>query len=100
MRSIFYVGAGSFVGGILRYLLSTCIYRISGIRCFHTAHWRSTAWGVLLSGLLQVWQKLGRFSLQMIVFLFLSASWEDSQPYRPWRRKLCGSQGAPRAWPR
>jgi fluoride exporter len=30
MRSIFYVGAGSFVGGILRYLLSTWIYKILG----------------------------------------------------------------------
>ena len=30
MRSIFYVGAGSFVGGILRYLLSTWIYKLLG----------------------------------------------------------------------
>jgi fluoride exporter len=30
MRSILYVGAGSFVGGILRYLLSTWIYKILG----------------------------------------------------------------------
>jgi CrcB protein len=30
MRSIFYVGAGSFVGGILRYLLSTWVYKILG----------------------------------------------------------------------
>jgi fluoride ion exporter CrcB/FEX len=41
MRSIF-VGAGSFIGAILRYLLSTWIYKISGIRCFHTAHLQST----------------------------------------------------------
>lgn len=30
MRSILYVGAGSFIGGILRYLLSTWIYKILG----------------------------------------------------------------------
>ncbi len=30
MRSILYVGARSFVGGILRYLLSTWIYKILG----------------------------------------------------------------------
>ena len=30
MRSIFYGGAGSFVGGILRYLLSTWIYKVVG----------------------------------------------------------------------
>jgi fluoride exporter len=30
MRSILYVGAGSFIGGILRYLLSTWVYKILG----------------------------------------------------------------------
>ena len=30
MRSVFSVGAGSFVGGILRYLLSTWIYKMLG----------------------------------------------------------------------
>ena len=30
MRSILYVGVGSFIGGILRYLLSTWIYKILG----------------------------------------------------------------------
>ena len=34
MSSIFYVGAGSFVGGILRYLLSTWIYKILGNALF------------------------------------------------------------------
>ena len=38
----FYFGADRFIRGILRYLLSTWIYKISGIRCFHTAHLQST----------------------------------------------------------
>ena len=100
MRSIFYFGAGgSFVGGILRYVLSTWIYKVQK-SVVSIRHRRRELCGMSCSLVsFQDWQKVGRSLLQMISLYFCRRTGRI-QPSRPWRRKHCGWQEAARAWPR
>jgi fluoride ion exporter CrcB/FEX len=67
MRSILYVGAGSFIGGIVRYLLSTWVYKILGNPLFPYGTLAVNSLGCFAIDFLLGW-KLGRSFLRMIVF--------------------------------
>jgi CrcB protein len=100
MRSIFYVGAGSFVGGILRYLLSTWIYKILGNPLFPYGTLAVNSLGCLAIGFVAgLAETRSIFTANDRLFIFVGVL-GGFTTFSSVALKHCGWQGAPRAWPR